>query len=56
LRIPSDFAKLQQHDPSAAQAWRYHVRACAEAAFAANYVVVDFIRSESQYVLVKPDA
>jgi predicted GNAT superfamily acetyltransferase len=56
LRIPSDFITLQQHDPSAAQAWRYHIRACAEVAFAAHYVVVDFIRAESQYVLLKPAA
>jgi predicted GNAT superfamily acetyltransferase len=57
LRIPLDFSAIQQHDPGAAQAWRYHFRACAEAAFAAGYVVVDFGRIDTTfgaYVLVKP--
>ncbi|PMP74768.1 MAG: hypothetical protein C0184_14660 [Chloroflexus aggregans] len=56
LRIPLDFSAIQQHDPGAAQAWRYHFRACAEAAFAAGYVVVDFGRIDTTfgaYVLVK---
>ncbi|MCS6888776.1 hypothetical protein [Chloroflexus sp.] len=58
LRIPLDFDAVQQHDPQAAQAWRYHIRACAEAAFAAGYVVVDFGRADSQYgeyTLVRPN-
>ncbi|WP_298401529.1 hypothetical protein [uncultured Chloroflexus sp.] len=57
LRIPLDFSAVQQRDPSAAQAWRYHFRACAEAAFAAGYVVVDFGRADhqhGQYTLVRP--
>lgn len=56
LAIPADFAALQQHDPAIAQAWRYHFRAWAEAAFAAGYVVVDFVRTENYYVLVSVDA
>ncbi len=56
LLIPRDFAALQRDDPAAAQAWRYHFRASAEAAFAAGYVVVDFTRLDhlvSQYLLVR---
>ncbi|MEF3273617.1 MAG: hypothetical protein K6356_04340 [Chloroflexus sp.] len=49
LRIPLDFAAVQQHDPIAARAWRYHIRACAEAAFAAGFVAVDFMRVDQQY-------
>lgn len=57
LRIPLDFSAVQQRDPSVAQAWRYHFRTCAEAVFAAGYVVVDFSRADhhhGQYTLVRP--
>ncbi|WP_298814891.1 hypothetical protein [Chloroflexus sp.] len=49
LRIPLDFEAMQQQDPATAKEWRYHFRACAEAAFAAGYVAVDFARVDRFY-------
>jgi len=42
LQIPSDIDALRAADMPMARAWRYQVRAIAEAAFAAGYVVTDF--------------
>ncbi len=42
LQIPSDIEALRAADMPLARAWRYQVRAIAEAAFAAGYVVTDF--------------
>jgi predicted GNAT superfamily acetyltransferase len=44
LQIPADIDALKAVDMATARAWRYQVRAAAEAAFAAGYVVTDYVR------------
>lgn len=44
LQVPADIDALRAVDMPLARAWRYQVRALAEAAFAAGYVVTDFAR------------
>ena len=51
--IPSDFTSLKDADFSLARDWRFFSREVFETAFAAGYIVTDFIhdRSRSIYVL-----
>lgn len=47
LQIPINIDALKAADMETARAWRYQVRAAAEAAFAAGYVVTDYARDEA---------
>ena len=51
--IPSDFSKLKDADFSLARDWRFFSREVFETAFAAGYIVTDFVydQSRSFYVL-----
>ena len=51
--IPTDFVTLKDADFSLARDWRFFSRELFETAFAAGYIVTDFIydRSRSFYVL-----
>jgi predicted GNAT superfamily acetyltransferase len=44
LQIPTDIEALKQADMAKARAWRYQVRAIAEAAFAGGFSVTDYAR------------
>ncbi|HMQ31100.1 MAG TPA: hypothetical protein PKD53_10245 [Chloroflexaceae bacterium] len=44
VQIPADVDALRERDMPRARAWRYQVRALAEAAFAAGYTVTDYAR------------
>lgn len=44
IQIPADVDALKAADMARARAWRYQVRALAEAAFAAGFTVTDFAR------------
>jgi predicted GNAT superfamily acetyltransferase len=53
IEIPSDFLALKAADLSLARAWRFYSREVFEAAFAAGYLVTDFVHDQyrSFYVL-----
>jgi predicted GNAT superfamily acetyltransferase len=44
IQIPADIDALKARDMPKARAWRYQVRALAQAAFAAGLVVTDYVR------------
>jgi predicted GNAT superfamily acetyltransferase len=44
IQIPGNIDALRAADMTTARAWRYQVRAAAEAAFAAGYAVTDYVR------------
>lgn len=44
MQIPADIEALKEADMPRARAWRYQVRALADAAFAAGFVVTDYAR------------
>ena len=44
LEIPRDIQALKRQDPALALAWRYTLRTALEAAFAAGYAAVGFLR------------
>lgn len=43
IEIPRDFQAIKTQDPALALEWRLHVRALFTTAFAANYLVTDFL-------------
>jgi len=45
LEIPSDIQALKRQDPALALAWRHTLRTALEAAFAAGYAAVGFLRA-----------
>jgi len=53
IEIPFDFQALKAADLSLARAWRFYTRAVFEQAFAAGYLVTDFIHDQGRsfYVL-----
>jgi len=53
IEIPCDFLALKAVDLSLARAWRFYTRAVFEQAFAAGYLVTDFVRDQGRsfYVL-----
>ena len=53
IEIPYDFLALKAVDLSLARAWRFYTRAVFEQAFAAGYLVTDFVRDQGRsfYVL-----
>jgi predicted GNAT superfamily acetyltransferase len=55
IEIPANITLLQQESPDAAVAWRNATRAAFIDAFAAGYIVEDFLRIDSEsgcYLLV----
>ncbi len=55
LEIPSDFQAMKRSDQAQALAWRHSARAAFEAAFAAGYAAVEFLRAadgRGAYLLV----
>lgn len=55
LEIPSDFQSVKRGDAALALAWRHAARTAFEAAFAAGYAAVEFLRSGDRrgaYLLV----
>ena len=55
LEIPADFQRAKREDPSLALEWRLAARGAFEAAFAAGYAAVEFLRGASgrgAYLLV----
>ena len=53
IEIPYDFLALKAVDLSLARAWRFYTRAVFEQAFAAGYLVTDFVHDQGRsfYVL-----
>ena len=47
--IPGDIGALRRADSLLALAWRHHLRAVMETAFAANYAAVDCVRVEGEW-------
>ncbi len=43
VEVPSDFMAIKRSDPELAKAWRMHSREVFEGAFAAGYLVTDFV-------------
>ncbi len=56
LQIPTDIDALKAADMPTARAWRYQVRAASEAAFAAGYIVTDYVHDDAVglYLLEQP--
>ncbi|PDW04592.1 hypothetical protein [Candidatus Viridilinea mediisalina] len=52
VQIPSDFAALKEQNMASARAWRYQVRALAEAAFAQGYQLTGFARAAAVGLLL----
>ncbi len=50
VEIPSDFALIKRRDPGLARAWREHSRQVFETAFAAGYLVTDFIHLKGERI------
>jgi predicted GNAT superfamily acetyltransferase len=56
--IPSDFNALKGRDFALARDWRFFSREVFETAFAAGYIVTDFVREETRsfYVLANGES
>jgi predicted GNAT superfamily acetyltransferase len=59
--FPADFQAIRRADNALAAAWRLHLRAICEAAFASGYTVIDYVhepgqRARSFYVMQRIDS